>query len=164
MSNPPAPHDVTDPAAVAATLNAHPDGYNRHIGLTFVRCSGDEVVATLEVTPELLQPYGIVHGGVHCGAIETVCSVGAALAALPRNQSVVGLENNTSFLKAVRSGTLTVTATPLTRGRRSQLWEARVTDGEERLVAKGSVRLLAMDQGSQLAGEAAGVQQTERPA
>ena len=123
------------------------------MGIHFVRATGDEVVAEMEIAPQHHQPYGIVHGGVHAGLIEAVTSVGAALAALPRGQSVVGLENHTSFLNAVREGKLSATARPLMRGRRTQVWEATITDAAGRTVASGRVRFLALEAGASLAGE-----------
>ena len=123
------------------------------MGIHFVRATGDEVVAEMEIAPQHHQPYGIVHGGVHAGLIEAVTSVGAALAALPRGQSVVGLENHTSFLNAVREGKLRATARPLMRGRRTQVWEATITSGDGRTVASGRVRFLALEAGASLAGE-----------
>ena len=87
------------------------------------------------------------------GVIEAVCSTGAAMDAMPRGQSVVGIENHTSFVRAVRSGKVTVTATPITRGRRVQLWEGVCRDDDGRIVATGRVRLLCLDAGSDLAGE-----------
>jgi uncharacterized protein (TIGR00369 family) len=130
------------------------EGYDRMIGLRFVRASRDEVVAEYVVDERHLQPYGIVHGGVHCGVVETVCSTGAALDALERGQAVVGLENHTSFVRAVRAGKrIRVTATPVTRGRRSQLWEAVSRDEDGRIVSSGRVRLICLEPGSDLAGE-----------
>jgi len=123
------------------------------MGIHFIRATGDEVIAEIEIGQHHLQAYGIVHGGVHSGLVETVASVGAALAALPRNQSVVGVENHTSFLNAVREGNLRATARPLMRGRRTQVWEATVTDAAGRSVANGRVRFIALEAGSSLAGE-----------
>ena len=124
------------------------------MGITITLATADEVRAELTVGPEHLQGYGIVHGGVHCGLIETLASIGAALVALPRGQSVVGLENNTSFVRAVRAGArLHAVSTPVTRGRKTQVWEARVLDDRDQLVATGRVRLLCLEQGQQLAGE-----------
>lgn len=137
----------------AASLNAVLGGWNKAMGIHFVHASGDEVIAELEIAAHHHQAYGIVHGGVHSGLIETVASVGAALAALPRNQSVVGIENHTSFLNAVREGKLRATARPLMRGRRTQVWEATVIDAEGRSVASGRVRFLVLEAGSSLAGE-----------
>lgn len=123
------------------------------MGIRFIRATADEVIAELEIGPQHHQAYGIVHGGVLSGMIETVASVGAALAAMPRGQSVVGLENSTSFLTAMREGKLRATARPLTRGRRTQVWEATVSDAQDRAVASGRVRLLVLDAGAALAGE-----------
>ena len=95
---------------LAPMLNAHRDGWCTAMDLRFVRATADEVVAEWTVAPQHLQAYGIVHGGVHSGVIETLASVGAALHGMPRGQSVVGLENHTSFLRAVREGTLRATA------------------------------------------------------
>ncbi len=135
------------PEQTAAILNEVRDGWCTAMGVRFVRASADEVVAEIDVGPPHLQAYGIVHGGTHAGVIETIASVGAALYAMPEGRRVVGLENHTSFLKAVREGRLTATARPLTRGRRSQVWQADVTDEAGRLVASGRVRLLCLEGG-----------------
>jgi uncharacterized protein (TIGR00369 family) len=123
------------------------------MGLRFSKVSADECVGELAVVAHHLQPYGIVHGGVHAGVIEAACSTGAAVVALARGQSVVGLENSTSFIRAVRGGTLHVTAKPVTRGRRTQVWEAVVTDEHGKTCATGRVRLLCLEPGSDLAGQ-----------
>jgi 1,4-dihydroxy-2-naphthoyl-CoA hydrolase len=77
----------------APAINAGARGWNQAMGIHFIRATADEVIAEMEIAAHHRQPYGIVHGGVHSGLVEAVASVGAALAALPRNQSVVGLEN-----------------------------------------------------------------------
>jgi uncharacterized protein (TIGR00369 family) len=128
-------------------------GWDSAMGFRYVRATRDEVVVEYDVADVHKQPYGIVHGGVHCGVVESVCSTGAGIDAMARGQSVVGLENHTSFVRAVRSGTITVTATPVTRGRRVQLWEAVCRDESGKTVATGRVRLLCLDPGSELAGE-----------
>ena len=138
----------------AKELNAMPEGWLEAMGVTITMATPDEVRCELTVGPQHLQGYGIVHGGVHCGLIESLASIGAALYALPRHQSVVGLENNTSFIRAVRSGTqLRAVATPVTRGRKTQVWEAKVLDGADRVVATGRVRLLCLEKDEELAGE-----------
>jgi uncharacterized protein (TIGR00369 family) len=146
----------------AAALNASVSGWNQAMGIHFIRATADEVVAEMEIAAHHRQPYGIVHGGVHSGLIEAVTSVGAALAALARSQSVVGLENHTSFLNAVREGKLRATARPLMRGRRTQVWEATVTDAEGRSVASGRVRFLALEAGASLAGETVKVKESSK--
>jgi len=66
----------------------------------------------------------------------------------------VGLENNTSFIRAVRAGTkLRAVATPVTRGRQTQVWQASIIDESDRVVATGRVRLLCLQSDQSLAGE-----------
>lgn len=123
------------------------------MGLHFTVATADEVRCDFEVGPTHLQNYGIVHGGVHCGVIETMASVGAAMVAVPRGQGVAGLENSTSFIRAVREGTrLHAIATPITRGRRTQVWEGRILDEEDRVVALGRVRLICFDAADGIGG------------
>ncbi len=153
-TTPDATPDADPPYDYHAELNDIQSGFNACMQLRFRSATLDEVVAEVPVADHLLQPYGLVHGGVYSAMIETACSTGAALFALGRGQHTVGLDNTTSFLRAVRQGTLTVRATPLVRGRRSHVWEGRVTDDRGRLAAAGRVRLLVLDAGDEAAGEA----------
>jgi 1,4-dihydroxy-2-naphthoyl-CoA hydrolase len=142
----------------AQVINAaEREGWVTTMGLRLVRATRDEVVGEIEIRPLHHQAYGIVHGGVYAGIVETLASVGAAIDAFSRGQSVVGLENHTTFLRAVRSGKLQASAKPLTRGRRTQVWEGTVYDESGLAVAKGSVRLLVLDAGSKIAGEQVGI-------
>jgi uncharacterized protein (TIGR00369 family) len=130
--------------AIVDELNRLP-GWTREMGITIVAATPDEVRCEWEVADKHLQGYGIVHGGVHCGVIETLASIGAHLVAAPRGQRVVGLENATSFIRAVRSGKLVGVARPVTRGRTTQVWETAIRDRDGHLVAQGRVRLLCVD-------------------
>jgi len=145
------------PDDIVESLNARRGGFNETIGLEFVSIRYNEIVAEIPVTPTLHQPYGIVHGGVYCTIVETLASTGAALNAMPRGYSAVGLENNTSFIRAVREGRLRAVATPVTRGRRSHVWSVSITDDQGRAVATGRVRMLCLEQGAQVAGETVGI-------
>ncbi|MGM7643719.1 PaaI family thioesterase [Nocardia sp. JW2] len=110
------------------------------IGMRFTEVSADRVRGEWEVRPQLHQPAGIQNGGVYCTVIETLASVGGSVWFGERGQ-VVGVNNNTDFLRAVREGTLTGEATPIHRGRSQQLWVVVITDAEGRMVARGQVRL-----------------------
>ena len=127
------------------------------MGLTFTRITPDEVECEVPVGPHLVQPYGLVHGGVYSSIVETLASVGAALFAMPKGQTTVGLENTTSFLRAVRSGKLIGVARPLHRGRATHVWEVEVRSDEGKLAATGRVRMLILEPGAAVAGETVGI-------
>jgi uncharacterized protein (TIGR00369 family) len=123
------------------------DNLTQALGFHLVSATRDEVVMEWEVGPQHHQPMGIVHGGVYCAAIESVCSIGATIDATERfGRTAVGLENHTSFIRAVRSGKLRAVATPITRGRNTQVWEAKVTNEAGELLATGRVRLYCLEQ------------------
>jgi uncharacterized protein (TIGR00369 family) len=112
----------------------------RHVGIEMTEVTGDRVLAHWEAAAKHHQPYGIVHGGVHCTVIETLASVGGATWLGGAGQ-VVGVNNNTDFFRAVREGAMTSTATPVHRGRSQQVWLVETVDEQGRLVARGQVRL-----------------------
>jgi 1,4-dihydroxy-2-naphthoyl-CoA hydrolase len=110
------------------------------LGLVLDTVNGDEVTAHWTVTPQMHQPYGILHGGVHCSVVETLASLGAALW-LGERGTVVGVSNTTDFYRATSSGSLTSSARPLHRGRSQQVWLVETLDDQDRTVARGQVRL-----------------------
>jgi len=139
-------------ADLAAMFNAHLGGFERALGLRFTRVTRDELVAEVPVGPHLTQPYGLVHGGVYASIVETLASAGAAIDAMASGKGSVGLENTTSFVRAVRDGTLVATGTPVHRGRSSQVWQVEIrSDGK--LAATGRVRTLTLAAGASVAGE-----------
>ncbi|MEM6789677.1 MAG: PaaI family thioesterase [Myxococcota bacterium] len=147
------------PDGTLERLNEQRGGFNRLIGLHFTRVSYDEVVAEVDVQEALFQPYGLVHGGVYAAMIETLASVGAAINAWPLGQNCVGLENTTSFVRAVREGRLVGRAVPVTRGRRTHVWAVTITsDDEDRVAARGSVRILCLESDAEVAGGAVAVE------
>ena len=121
------------------------EGWIAEIGLRVVEAAPDRLVGEYEITPKQHQAYGIAHGGVHSSVVETLASMGAAIWAEPRGLTVAGLENSTSFLRAVRSGRLRATATPLAQGRTTQVWDVAIEDEQGRPVAAGRVRLVSLD-------------------
>ncbi|WNG90739.1 PaaI family thioesterase [Mycobacterium sp. ITM-2016-00318] len=118
-------------------------GFDSELGLKYIDVTPDGGRAELVIHDKLLQPWGIVHGGVYCSIIESLASVSGAVWFAEKREggTVVGVNNNTDFLRAISSGTVTAVSTPIHRGRRQQLWLIEVTDNEGRMVARGQVRL-----------------------
>lgn len=118
--------------------------FTDYLGVELQEATGDRVVATWTAGVHLHQPYGIIHGGAHCGVVETLASVGAAVWLGDRG-TVVGVNNSTDFYRAVSDGVLTSTALPVHRGRSQQVWVVETLDAEGRLVSRGQVRLQNLD-------------------
>jgi uncharacterized protein (TIGR00369 family) len=123
-------------------------GLTELLGFEFTESGPDRIVIEWDVRPAHFQPFGIVHGGVYCAAVETAASTGAWLWLMSSPyaesaQGVVGVSNQTDFLRAISAGHLTAVATPIHRGRSQQLWlvEVSSSDAADGLIARGQVRL-----------------------
>ncbi len=122
--------------------------FTEYIGLELTEATPDRVSARWTAGERHHQPYGIVHGGVHASVVETLGSVASGLwlaQRLGRFGKVVGVANSTDFYKAVSEGELTSTALPIHRGRSQQVWVIETRDTEDRLIARGQLRVQNMD-------------------
>jgi uncharacterized protein (TIGR00369 family) len=105
-----------------------------HLGIKFVEVGVERVVATLEVRPELLTTTGTLHGGTLMAFADTIGAAGTA-ASLAAGQSTATLESKTNFFAGCRAGTVRAESTPLHRGRRTHVWQTRVTDESGKLLS-----------------------------
>ena len=109
-------------------------GLMAHLGMRFVEVGADKVIAELEITENLATVGGAVHGGTLMALADTV-GAAATFLNLPAGASTTTLESKTNFFAAGKSGTVRAEATPLHRGRRTHVWQTRVTDSTGRLLS-----------------------------
>lgn len=115
-------------------------GFVTMLGVEVVEGGPDRVVLSMDATAAHQQPHGVVHGGVYCTLVETAASIGGHLW-LDGKGTVVGVNNNTDFIRPFFTGRLLSTATPVQRGRTQQLWLVEITDEAGKLISRGQVRL-----------------------
>src|SRR4051794_25833365 len=111
------------------------DGFNHLLGLEVTAWEDDVVRGELEVRDELLQPAGLVHGGVYASIAETLASMATHLAVQEEGRAAMGLSNQTSFLRPITEGTVHAEARARHRGRSTWVWEVDFTDDQGRLCA-----------------------------
>ena len=109
-------------------------GFDGHYGLRLTRVDGDEVHATVPVRPEVLQPFGLVHGGVYAAMAEAMASV-ATWRGTGEDKFVAGMSNYTTFLRPITEGTVHAVGKPLHRGKSTWIWDVTITDDAERTCA-----------------------------
>lgn len=105
-----------------------------HIGIEFTEIGDDFLRARMPVNDNTRQPFGILHGGASVALAETLASFGATYCVDRARYRVVGQEINANHIRAVSSGYVTGTARPIHVGKRSQVWEVRIEDEQQRLV------------------------------
>jgi uncharacterized protein (TIGR00369 family) len=123
------------PRLVETPFGELPVGFDRLYGLEIVSLGEDEVRAQVRVRDELLQPAGLVHGGVFASVAESITSIATWLAVHDEGKSAQGLSNQTSFLRPILDGTIHAVARRRHRGRTTWVWEVEITDDEQRLCA-----------------------------
>ncbi|MFT8726399.1 MAG: PaaI family thioesterase [Liquorilactobacillus ghanensis] len=95
-----------------------------NLGITVEQITIKETIISVKITAKLLQPHGIVHGGINAVLAETAASLAANKLAAA-NQIAVGVDLNTHHLRALSSGKIVAHAHPLHLGRHLQTWEVK---------------------------------------
>jgi 1,4-dihydroxy-2-naphthoyl-CoA hydrolase len=103
-------------------------------GLEFLVLNDQEVRAQVQVSDAVKQPAGLVHGGVYASMAESMASWGTGYGAGSGNQ-VMGLSNQTSFVRPITAGTIHAVARRRHGGRTTWIWEVEISDDDGRLCA-----------------------------
>jgi 1,4-dihydroxy-2-naphthoyl-CoA hydrolase len=121
---------------VSAAPPEHRPGFDALIGMQDLAVGDDgAITASVPVRPDLLQPFGLVHGGVYASIAESLASMGTFAGVHEQGMHAMGLSNSTSFLRPILAGTIHATARPFHRGRTTWLWDVEITDDAGRLCA-----------------------------
>jgi 1,4-dihydroxy-2-naphthoyl-CoA hydrolase len=111
-------------------------GLPQLLGLRVLQAEAERVVAELTVRPEICTLGDTIHGGAIMAFADTVGAMGTVLN-LRDGQGTTTIESKTNFFAGAKVGTtLTAESVPLHRGRRTQVWETRITNPDGRLIAK----------------------------
>lgn len=106
----------------------------RTLGIEIVELTPDRVVMTMPVGPATHQPAGILHGGASVLLAETAASIASEININKDKHAAVGLEINANHLKSKRDGIVTAVATPLHKGRKTMVWEIKISDENNQLI------------------------------
>jgi 1,4-dihydroxy-2-naphthoyl-CoA hydrolase len=116
-----------------ADLTTH-IGMAKHLGIEFTELGPDFLRGRMPVEDRTHQPHGILHGGASVALAETLGSYAAMLTTDPDKYRCLGQEINANHIRGVASGFVIGTARPIHIGRRSHVWEIRITDERDKLV------------------------------
>jgi uncharacterized protein (TIGR00369 family) len=109
-------------------------GLVTHLGIEFLEVTPERVRARLQVNDKLLTTTGVVHGGTLMAFADTIGAAGT-VANLAEGQSTATLESKTNFIGGCRGGTIQAEARPIHKGRRTHVWETRITDEAGKLLS-----------------------------
>tara|TARA_B110000503_G_C7119395_1_gene401797 strand:- start:10 stop:444 length:435 start_codon:yes stop_codon:yes gene_type:complete len=106
---------------------------DQHLGIKITEVGDDYLIGTMPADSRTFQPYGIVHGGANVVLAETLGSMSGAHVIDSEHYLCMGQEVSATHLRPVSSGLVTGTARPIHLGRRSHVWEIRLTNDQGKL-------------------------------
>ena len=109
-------------------------GLVKHLGIEFVEVTPDRVVARLKVEERLMTVTGTIHGGTLMAFADTIGAAGT-VANLADGQRTATLESKTNFIAGCRAGYVRAEARPIHKGKRTHVWETRITDEKGKLLS-----------------------------
>ncbi len=108
---------------------------SEHLGIEFLEKGDNYLTARMPVDHRTKQPFGLLHGGASVALAETLGSIASVLCLDdPLKQKAVGLEINANHLRSVTEGWVYGKVTPIHIGRRTHIWDIKITNEEEKTV------------------------------
>ena len=114
------------------------------LGMRLLELKPGYVRGELPVRDTLKQAYGVLHGGALATFADSLVGTGTGRLLAP-GQTMTTIEFKVNFMAPVKDGIVWGEATALHRGRRTMVWEVRITDGVDRLVALMTTAVMILD-------------------
>jgi|TARA_B110000114_G_scaffold179700_1_gene214489 1,4-dihydroxy-2-naphthoyl-CoA hydrolase len=111
------------------------------LGIQITEVGDDFLSGTMPADTRTFQPYGVVHGGANVVLAETLGSVAGAHVIDMSTTKCLGQDVNATHLRPVSSGLVLGTAKPIHLGRRSHVWEIRLTNEAGKLTCISKLTL-----------------------
>jgi uncharacterized protein (TIGR00369 family) len=105
------------------------------LGIQFLSATPERVTAELFVREDLCTSPAVLHGGAIMALADTLGACATTLN-LPEGTGTTTIESKTNFLAPAPAGTKVIgESVPLHRGKRTMVWQTRVTSETGRLIA-----------------------------
>ena len=137
---------MINPKATLEMLNKmNKDTIVGHIGIEYTDMGEDFIAAKMPVDKRTHQPMGLLHGGASVVLAETLGSVAATMCIDTDKQYCVGLEINANHIRGVKEGYVYGITKPLHIGRKTQIWEIKITNEASKLVCVSRITMAVLD-------------------
>jgi 1,4-dihydroxy-2-naphthoyl-CoA hydrolase len=113
--------------------------FDRHYGLEILEAGEELVDGRVSVREELMQPSGVVHGGVYASIAEGLASLGTNVGVAGDGSIGLGMSNHSTFVRPIGGGTIHASARRRHRGRTTWVWDVELSDDEGRVCALSRV-------------------------
>jgi 1,4-dihydroxy-2-naphthoyl-CoA hydrolase len=117
----------------------------QHIGIQFTKVGNGTIEARMPVDHRTHQPFGILHGGASVALAETLGSIAAMCCLDASTQYCVGLDINANHIKSVREGFVVGVVKPIHVGKKTHVWEIKISTEKEELVCISRITMAILD-------------------
>lgn len=116
-----------------------------NLGIEFIESKPGYISAKMPVDHRTIQPFGLLHGGASVALAETLGSIGSQLLVDQTKQVCVGLEINANHLRSARSGWVTGVATIIHQGKKTHVWDIKISNEANELVCISRLTVAVLD-------------------
>ena len=116
-----------------------------HIGIQFTEIGADYLKAKMPVDKRTTQPFQVLHGGASVALAETMGSMGATMTIDINKQFCAGIEINANHIKAAKNGFVYGVAKPIHMGKKTHVWEIKISDEKNDLVCISRITVAIID-------------------
>ncbi len=115
-----------------------------NLGMEVVELGHEYLIIKMPVDNRTIQPMGVLNGGASLALAETAGSLAANLM-VEADKICMGLDINANHIKSAKSGFVFGKAVPLHIGRRTHVWEIKITDNHDQLICIARLTLVILD-------------------
>lgn len=116
-----------------------------HLGMEFLELGENYITAKMPVDHRTHQPMGLLHGGASVALAETLGSVASSILLDMNKFHCVGLEINANHIKSARNGFVFGKVTPIHLGRKTHVWDIKITNESEELVCVSRLTVAVLE-------------------
>ena len=116
-----------------------------HLGIEIIEMGTDYLIGKMPVDHRTHQPLGMLHGGASVVLAETLGSIAATLTLDQQKQYCVGLDINANHIKSVKNGFVYGKTIPIHVGKKTQVWEIKITNEVEELICISRITMAVLD-------------------
>lgn len=106
-----------------------------HIGISFKKFDGSQMVAAIQITSNHLQPDGVVHGGVYISMAETIAGAASTLLVRDEGKLALGVSVNSQHLASATEGKIIAKGQLIYKSSFKHIWDVRISDENGKLIS-----------------------------
>ena len=130
-------------AQIGKKTASTPAGFSEWLQIKMIEVTDDSITVAVKVRPEMCNPVGTLHGGIHSAILDEV--IGMTVAAMGNETHFVSLNMTTDYLRASRAGeVVTAKSTVIRKGRTAIHIIGQLTNSEGKELSRATQNMVSI--------------------